>query len=434
MAVSISLAVCVWVAFGQATRHEFVNFDDATYVYENDMVARGLSGAGVAWAFTHTQGNNWHPLTTVSHMLDCQLFGLNPASHRLVNVLLHGATTVLLLLLLWNLTGALWQSACVAALFGLHPLHVESVAWIAERKDVLSGLFFILMLWTYARYAKAAAGGEGKLGAGHAPRSPPAASRYYLLSLCFFALGLMSKPMLVTAPFVLLLLDLWPLARWQAQPGQSAGGVKRLLVEKIPFLLLSALACAITLMVQRNVIQSSQHWHFPVRAGNALVSYFAYVRQTIYPAELAVLYPHPGNVPAGAVAASALALSIISAAVLVAWRKRPYLLVGWLWFVGMLVPVIGLVQVGTQARADRYTYLPQIGLSIAAVWGAANLSGLWRHGQMALRLAGPTMVVALTVAARLQTSHWRDSISLWTHTLACTSNNPVAHLKPGPRL
>jgi len=345
-------------------------------------------------------------------MMDCQLFGLNPGAHHLVNVLLHGTTAILLFLLLRNLTGALWTSGFVAALFAVHPLRVESVAWIAERKDVLSGLFFVLTLAAYVRYA----------------RNPSRGS--YISVVVLFVLGLLSKPMLVTVPFVLLLLDFWPLARWQARAaGESGTPLKRLITEKIPLLLLSGAACAITLFVQKGVIRDSHRWDFPIRVGNAVVSYAAYLRQTIYPAGLAVLYPHPGKgLSAGVVAASALVLAIMSAAVLVCRRKQPYLLVGWLWFAGMLVPVIGLVQVGIQARADRYTYLPQIGLFIGLGCGAASLCRHWRQGRIALRIAAAAIVVILSVAARVQTSHWRDSISLWTHTLACTSNNPAAHL------
>lgn len=415
VAICLSLALAVWVVFGQTTRHEFVNFDDDVYVYENEIVAQGLTGRGFVWALTHAHGANWHPLTTLSHMLDCQLFGLNPTGHHLVNVLLHGATVVLLFLLLRNLTGDTWKSAFVAAVFGLHPLRVESVAWLAERKDVLSGLFFVLTVAAYVRYAR-----------------KPFAPAAYALVVALLALGLLCKPMLVTVPFVLLLLDYWPLARLQDGAGRPATTIGRLLAEKIPLLLLSAAACVITMLVQKDVVQMAPPWGLPIRVGNAAVSYFAYAGQMIWPSGLGVLYPHPGDrLPGWWAGLSILGLLIISVAAAVAWRKRPYLIVGWLWYLGMLVPVIGLVQVGIQARADRYTYLPQIGLYVATVWWAASLGSSWRQGRIWLRTAAAVILAVLIVTARAQTTHWRDSISLWSHTLACTTNNPSAHLNLG---
>ena len=416
--VIVGLLLAVWVVFGQTIRHEFVNFDDDVYVTENEVVGQGLTGHGIVWAFTHAHGANWHPLTTLSHMVDCQLFGLDPAGPHLVNVLLHGATGCLLFLLLRSLTGDMWKSAFVAAVFALHPLRVESVAWVAERKDVLSGLFFVLTVGAYARYAR-----------------KPFAPGAYAVVVVLFTLGLMCKPMLVTVPFVLLLLDYWPLARWPDGSESSRVSFKRLIGEKIPLLLLSALACVVTVLVQKNALQLAQHWSLPVRVGNAAVSYVAYLGQMIFPTGLAVLYPHPGNrLSVWLAGLCALALLVISVAVVVARRKRPYLAVGWFWYLGMLLPVIGLVQVGMQARADRYTYLPQIGLCILVAWGAGSLCSSWSHGRMVLRTAAVLIVVSLSIAARLQTAYWRDSISLWSHTVACTANNPIAYLNLGRAL
>jgi tetratricopeptide (TPR) repeat protein len=407
LAVCLFLALAVWIVFGQTRHHGFVNYDDNVYVYENPAITNGLTLHGAAWAFTHRQDVNWHPLTTLSHMLDCQLYGLQPAGHHLTSVLIHAATAILLFLMMRKLTGTFWPGAYVAALFAVHPLRVESVAWVAERKDVLSGAFFMLTLWAYARYAR-----QPKTG-------------NYLLTLFFFACGLMSKPMLVTLPFVLLLLDYWPLKRITFPLHTSHF---RLLVEKVPFLALSAAACMVTVLAQKEAIELIQDLPFPWRIGNALVAYTDYIGQMFWPAGLAVLYPHPGNhLPGWKIALSGLVLLMITAGALAGWRRRPYLLVGWLWYLGMLVPVIGLMQVGSQARADRYTYLPQIGLYIMVAWGVAELSVSWKCRRLILGSAGAAIAAGLMAVACVQTGYWKDSITLWTHTLACTSGNAVAH-------
>jgi tetratricopeptide (TPR) repeat protein len=401
-AVCLFLALMVWFVFGQTLHHKFVNYDDDVYVYENPMVIQGLTWHGAVWAFTHKHDVNWHPLTTLSHMLDCQIDGLHPGGHHLTNVLLHMAAVILLFLMLRDLTGAFWRSAFVAAVFAIHPLRVESVAWVAERKDVLSGVFFMLTLWAYTRYARRPKTGN------------------YLAVLFLFALGLMSKPMLVTLPFVLLLLDYWPLHR--------VPGWRRLILEKVPFLILAIAACVVTVLVQQEAIKSFQALSFPWRIANALVSYAAYIGQMFWPAGLAVIYPHPGShLPVWEIGLSVLVLVVVTAAVLAGWGQRPYLLVGWLWYLGMLVPVIGLMQVGDQARADRYTYLPQIGLYMAMAWGVVELCGSWRYLRVVLGSAAGVIVVVLMAAAYIQTGYWADSTSLWTHTLACTSGNYVAH-------
>jgi tetratricopeptide (TPR) repeat protein len=436
--------LAVALVFGQTLGHGFVSFDDNGYVYENPHVKSGLSLEGVAWAFTHSYEANWHPLTWLSHMLDCQLYDLKPWGHHLSNVLLHAAAAILLFLVLRRMTGRLWPSALVAAVFAVHPLRVESVAWVAERKDVLSGLFFMLTLAAYGRYV----------------RRPSSLGRYLLVML-LFALGLLAKPMLVTVPFVLLLLDYWPLRRWNPSsagsvprpcsawcPGTSSAGTVpgalllrssgtplRLVLEKLPLLALAAASCVATLLAQAGAIVSVAHVPMRWRIANALVSYVAYLGQFFYPAGLAPLYPHPeGAVAAWKVIGALLAITGITAAVL-AWRRRfPCLLVGWLWYLGMLLPVIGLVQVGVQAMADRYTYLPQIGLVLALAWGVADVARDWRCPRWICGVAASLVLLLLAGCAWRQTSYWRDTITLWTRTLDCTSRNSAAQNNLGGAL
>ena len=417
-AICIFLAVIVWVVFGQTVHDKFVIYDDSRYVYENPAVTAGLTLKGIAASFNYAHSDNFIPLTSISHMLDWQFYGPNAGGHHLTNVLLHAANAILLFLILGVMTGAIWRSAFVAAVFAVHPLHVESVAWVAERKDVLSGLFFMLTLWAYARYARPVGGRR------------PKSKTWYGLALVFFTFGLMSKPMLVTLPFVLLLLDYWPLKRVESLV--SVFRVRGLIMEKVPFLLLAAADCVVTILAQRNAIEPVQRLDFFWRAGNALVAYAAYIWQMIYPAGLAVLYPHlGGHLPVWKIVVSAVALIVISAGVAAWRRKHPCLMTGWLWYLGMLVPVIGLVQVGLQARADRYTYLPQIGIYILLAWGAAELGRSWRHSRAVLGSAAAVILAGLMAGAYVQTGHWKNDISLWTHTLACTTENSVAHYNLG---
>ena len=412
--VCIFLTAAVWAIFGQTLRYAFLDYDDDDYVYDNPAVSHGLNAKAVLWAFTHIHSANWHPLTTLTHMLDCQVYGLHPWGHHLENVLLHGTAAILLFLLLQQMSGALWRSAFVSAVFAVHPLHVESVAWISERKDVLSGVFFMLTLMAYVGYARTNRSGAAKTLS--FVRFPA-----YWLTLALFAMGLMSKPMLITLPFVLLLLDWWPLQRFTRSIPRS------LVAEKIPFLLLSAASCVATIWAQQQALNDLQRLNFPVRVGNAVVSYSMYLWQMLYPVNLAVLYPHPGNrLRFWMVGLSALVLLSISAGILVGRRKHPYFLMGWLWYLGMLVPVIGLVQVGPQARADRYTYLPQIGLYIMVAWGAVDLCSSWRYRRILLGSSAAVIVGSLLVVAHFQTGHWKDTVSLMSHAIACTSNNPVA--------
>ncbi len=434
--VCIFLAAIVWVVFGQTLGHEFVNFDDNLYVYENSAVTRGLNLKGVEWAFTHIVVFNWHPLTIVSHMLDCRLYGLNAGGHHLTSVLLHTASVILLFLVLRRMTGFLWRSAFVAAVFAIHPLRVESVAWVAERKDVLSGLFFMLTLWAYTRYVTSGQpsprfGTASKWQVTRADSTPSPATRhpslFYCLVLLFFVLGLMSKPMVVTLPFVLLLLDYWPLKRFTQPGGRLVPW--HLIAEKVPLLALSGATCVVTLFAQKEAIAPLP---LSLRIGNALVSYVAYLGQMIYPAGLAVYYPYPENgLPLWKIVVALVLLLVISAGAVAARRKQPWLVFGWLWYLGMLVPAIGLIQSGLRARADRYTYLPQIGLYLLLTWAVGDFTVSWRHRRQILGVAAFGVIAALMVCAWKQASYWRNNESLWTRTLACTSGNYVAHNELG---
>ena len=399
------LAATTWLVFGQTVRFPFVDFDDPLYVYENPHINRGLTARGLVWAFTHVPAPDWYPLTTISHMVDSQLYGLNAGGHHFTNVLLHGVTVILLFLVLRAMTGMTWRSAFVAVLFAIHPLRVESVAWVVERKDVLSGLFFMLTIGAYLRYA--------------CRRS---IARYVIVAI-LFACGLMSKPMLVVTPLVLLLLDYWPLREFSQQLS-----IQRLILEKIPLFALSAGSCFATLSGQTGKVVDMEPLPLVWRIGNALVSYVVYIWQMIWPARLGVFYPHPENrLPLWEVGASITLLIAISAAAFIMRKSRPYIIVGWLWYLIMLVPVIGVVQINLQAHADRYTYLPQIGLYLIAVWGTADLSVGWPPRREILTVATALVMAALALTAWHQTTYWRDSESLWTHTIAVTSNNDFAH-------
>ena len=400
--ICVILAGLTWLVFGQTLWHDFINYDDPRYVYENTTITSGLSISGIAWAFTHIHSLNWHPLTTISHMLDCQLYGLNAGWHHFTNIVLHTLSAMLLVLALQQMTHAVWRSAFVAAVFAIHPLRVESVAWIAERKDVLSGVFFMLTLLAYVYYV----------------RLPDV--RRYLIVASVFACGLMSKPMLVTLPFVLLLLDYWPLDRIKGQ-------LWKRLAEKIPLLALSAVSSITTFLVQKGAVGRTEELPVLERINNAVVSYVLYVWQMLWPVNLAVFYPHPENrLLLWEIFSSLLLLLCITAVAIALRQKRPYLIMGWLWYLGMLVPVIGLVQVGWQGRADRYTYLPQIGLYISITWAVADLTSLWRRQRTILSAAAILVIGALSLCAWVQTSYWRDSETLFRHALSVTTNNDVA--------
>jgi protein O-mannosyl-transferase len=407
--ICVGLFILTWAVFIQTLRYDFVNYDDPHYVYQNTRIISGINVANVAWAFTHVHSENWHPLTTITHMLDCQLHGLNAGWHHFTNVFLHCLAVVLLFVALERMTGALWRSAFVSAVFAVHPLHVESVAWISERKDVLSALFFMLTLLAYLHYTRA-----------------PSIGRYVTVGLVF-AFGLMAKPMLVTLPFVLLLLDYWPLGRFEARRSNTVRQLKRLVLEKVPLITLSAVSSIVTFLAQRGAIGWTEQLPMSERISNAFVAYVVYVRQMFWPARLAVFYPHPENrLPGWEVSLALIVLVGITAAAFVFRKKAPYFVIGWLWYLGMLVPVIGLLQVGWQGHADRYTYLPQIGLYIAVTWAVTDLTRSWRVQRIALAAAAVLIVGALSCRAWLQTSYWRDSETLFTHALAVTTNNDVA--------
>lgn len=413
VAVCVLLAALVWTVFGQSLGFEFVNFDDPANVAKNPAVAKGLTVESFVSSFTHTQVGHWNPLTTLSHMLVSQFCGVNPGGHHLGNVLIHGAAAILLFLVLWRMTSFLWRSAFVAAVFAIHPLRVESVAWVTERKDVLSGVFFMLTLAAYVGYVRA-------------PQSP---ARYVSVAV-LFVLGLMSKSMLVTLPFVLLLLDYWPLGRFErASSGQGfLPTFRALLREKIPLLALSGLFAIIQIIANREGIVDSEKMPLAMRMGNAIASYADYIGQMFYPARLAVFYPHPeGSLPAWKLALALAVLAAISSAAFGLRKRHPYLITGWLWYLAMLVPVIGLVQSGDLARADRYTYLPQIGLYLMVTWMAADLCARFRQRAVLLGAASALVIAALTFSAHRQAAHWRDSETLWRHALAVDDSNPVAH-------
>jgi tetratricopeptide (TPR) repeat protein len=408
--VCAGLVALVWFAFGQSAHFPFVNYDDPTYTYEAPQVIAGLSWHGVVWAFTHAHGGNWHPITTISHMFDCGVFGLRAGAHHFVNIVLHSVASVLLFLVLRQMTGkgqsgSDWRSAFVAAVFAIHPLRVESVVWIAERKDVLSGFFFMLTLGAYLHYAR-----------------KPSVWRYLTMSI-LFACGLMSKPMLVSLPIILLLLDYWPLKRMV-----DLRTFGNLVAEKFPLFLLSIASAVATLIAQTRAIGSFEQLPLSSRVSQALLSYLTYIRQMFWPTKLAVFYPHSedGSVLWQVLLAGA-ALAAITILTFLLRNKRPYLVVGWLWYVCMLIPVIGIVQVGLQGHADRYTYLPQIGLYLGVTWWISELLSRWRNASLTLTTAAIVIIASLAGASRVQASYWKDSERLWQQTIANTSDNHVAH-------
>ena len=413
--ISMFLIALTWAVFAQTGKYQFVNYDDPLYVLDNAHVRAGLTWRGIAWAFTHVHSQNWHPLTTMSHMLDCQLFGVNPGAHHLVNVFFHSIAAVLLFILLAQITNSIWASVFVAAVFAIHPLRVESVAWIAERKDVLSGVFFMLTLLAYFRWTRKRTVG-----------------RYLAMSI-LFACGLMSKPMLITTPIILLLLDYWPLNRF------SEATLSKLVIEKIPFFALSGGSCVATLWAQNFALGSTEFLPLQWRITNAVFSYFEYVRQMFWPVDIIPFYVHPENrLEIWRLLIAAISLIALTAIVIVRRKQNPYLLVGWLWYIVMLIPVIGIVQVGLQGHADRYTYLPQIGLDIALVWLVWDLTKSCLPRRSARAKAGRLQKIILSAAAAIilvtlsslswkQTTHWRDTEALWRHTLAVTPDSDVAH-------
>jgi protein O-mannosyl-transferase len=460
--IPLLLVLLTLALYWPATSHDFVDYDDNVYMLENTHVTSGLTLGNSLWAFRSGYAANWHPITWLSHMLDCQLFGLKPGGHHFINLLLHSLNAALVFVLLRQITGATWRSLLMAALFAVHPLRVESVAWVAERKDVLSGFFGLLALMAYARYALGQSpkskvqslkseGGRQKAAISEtqrATRNSQHAIRFYLLSLSFFALGLMSKPMLVTWPFVMLLLDYWPLGRTAecglriAEPGAVSAGQRRalpwtkLVWEKAPFVAVAAAVSIVTFLVQRHggAMEAVENLPLGARAGNALISYWRYLGKLFWPTNMAVFYPHPGHWPLQEMLFAGGGLLATSALLFARRRRTPYLLVGWLWFCGTLVPVIGLVQVGSHSMADRYTYLPSLGVFILAIWGADELTRRWHYGRVALSLTGAAAIILCLVLTRQQLGYWQESETLFRHALEVTENNEIAHKAFGDAL
>lgn len=432
--ICLLLVVITIIAYEQVRLNKFVNYDDDKYVIDNPQVTLGITRESLIWAFTAPHVANWHPLTSLSHMMDCQLFGLNPFWHHLVNLLFHIANTLLLFWVLQRMTGAVWASAFVAVAFALHPLRVESVAWVAERKGVLSGFFWMLTIAAYIRYTQ-----------------QPAVARYMLVFL-FFALGLMAKPMVITLPFVLLLLDYWPLERFQSKlrPKRNtsretkstslncpSSSVWRLVIEKIPLFVLSIMSGVITLIFQRigGAIKPTEVLPINLRLANAAVSYIRYIGKIVCPTHLAVFYPHPGaSLPVWQPIIAFLILAGISAIIIHIGRYKRYLIVGWLWYLGTLVPAIGLIQVGSQAMADRYTYLPSIGIFIAVTWGVVEHTTQWRHRRFILIISAAVLLAVWGVCTLLQLRHWENNSTLFEHALKVTRDNHIMHNNYGKAL
>lgn len=414
----MALVIIILAVYMKAGNHQFLDFDDRDYVTNNSHVASGITYDNIIWAFTSVDKSNWHPITWLSHMADVQLYGMNPRGHHLTNVVIHTASSVLLLLLLFRLTGALWQSSFVAFLFALHPLHVESVAWVAERKDVLSAFFWFFTLLLYAAYVA---------------RPKPA---LYLFALFSFVLGLMSKPMLVTLPVVMLLIDFWPLHRWQHEKLRPISGrALAIIKEKIPFFACSILSSIITIYAQYHggAMSSLDEMPYQVRVENALISYVKYIGKTLWPHDLAVFYP-PSAFSLWQVINSLLFLSIVTTIVIRAMRRYPYLLVGWFWFLVTLVPVIGLIQVGGQSMADRYSYIPVIGLFIMVAWGIPDLTVGMKHRQSILSMLAGVVIIVFSAQTWRQLGYWHDNISLFRHTIQVTTDNYIIHNNLGGAL
>ncbi len=412
LVLALALVVAIAVVYAPVRGHQFLNYDDPEYVTENPVVRSGITAESVGWALVSVHHATWHPLTSLSHLVDVELFGLDAGAHLAVNVVLHALATLVLFAVLVGMTGARWPSAWVAALFALHPLHVESVAWVSERKDVLSGLFWMLTLACWLAYVRR-----------------PGPARYAAV-VVVFVLGLLAKPMLVTLPFVLALLDLWPLGRWRAATAW------RLVIEKLPLLALAAAVSVVTYLAQRHAgaIGSLAATPFSYRVGNALVSYVTYLRKTLWPSDLAVFYPPAATLHAGTALAAAAVLAAITVAAVRARRRHPYLLVGWLWYLGALVPVLGLVRQGDQAMADRFTYLPLVGVLVMAAWGAERLAATSTAARRVVVAGAAASAVACAVLSARQVRLWADSETLFRHALAVTHDNYVAHTNLGVAL
>jgi len=413
--------VATIVVYGQVKDYEFIDLDDDRYVIDNTNVQTGLTLKSIAWAFTTTHPPYWHPITWISHILDFQLYGMNPGQHHLTSVLFHILNTLLLFIVFRKMTKDLWKSSFIAAVFALHPLNVESVAWVAERKNVLCTFFWMLTIWSYTWYVER--------------------KRFdrYLLVLFFFIMGLMAKPMIVTLPFVLFLMDYWPLRRFQfnladyGMDSNQKSHVFRLLLEKIPFLVFSALSSVVTFICQKKVgtVAPLEVFSIHIRIENALVSYVSYIGKMFWPNNLAILYPHPGMLPIKQVAGAGILLLSISLLAIWAVKQRPWFIVGWLWFTGTLIPVIGLVQVGVHSMADRFAYLPLIGIYIMIAWGIPELLPRWRFKKKAISITVAIVLLILMTTTLFQVRYWINSLTIFEHSLKLTANNYLLHYNLG---
>jgi Tfp pilus assembly protein PilF len=416
--IFLFLVTVTFVVYWQVRSFTFVSYDDGQYVIENQYVKDGLNYKSIRWAFSSYHAANWHPLTWLSHMLDIELYGMNLGAHHQTNLIFHIANALLLFFVFRRMTSNLWQSGFVAALFALHPLHVESVAWVSERKDVLSAFFWMLTMYSYARYA-----------------AHPGINRY-LPVVGFFMLGLMAKPMLVTLPFVLLLLDYWPLRRMQFNPladdchrlHQRTRGLL-LIWEKIPLFSLAMASSVVTFLAQKSggAVGSMELYPLTTRVANALVAYVKYIGKMIWPANLAVFYPYSNSLSGWQIIGAGALLGLITFASIRSFRQQPWFVVGWLWFIGTLVPVIGLVQVGLQAMADRYTYIPLIGVFIIVAWCVPELLHKWHNKEKLLGLTVIAVLVMLGTTSWMQIRYWKNSLTLFKHALDVTENNYLAH-------
>ncbi|MBA4369483.1 MAG: hypothetical protein C0403_17795, partial [Desulfobacterium sp.] len=419
--VYLILLVLILFVYTQTRTHDFINYDDETYITSNSHVTKGLNAQNMIWAFTASWASNWHPLTWISHMMDIEIHGVNPGAHHFTSMLFHILNSFLVFFLFRKMTGELWKSCFLAVVFAIHPLHVESVAWVAERKDVLSTFFGLITLWGYFRYVK-----------------KPGIHRYGLI-LVFYSLSLMSKPMLVTFPFVLLLLDYWPLRRFDQDIPSEAKSQKRhyglkskalqFSIEKIPLIVIAIGSCFITLLVQQKggAVGAATMFPFWDRVANSLITYIIYIKKMIWPFDLAVVYPYPPFFPVHKVILAGITLIVVSISGFMAAKRFPYIIVGWLWYVGTLVPVIGLVQIGSQSMADRYTYFPLIGILIMISWVVPDLTACWVHRRKKLAFCAMIFCLCMTISAHVQTRYWKNSIQLFQHALGVTSGNWIAH-------
>ncbi len=431
--ISLMLALITLMAYWQVRNNEFINLDDNLYVTDNPHVQNGITFTGALWAFTSIHNGQWHPLTWLSHMLDCNLYGLNPNGHHMTNLLIHMGNTVLLFIVFFRMTGGLWQSVFIAALFAVHPLHVESVAWVSERRDVLYAFFWMLTMWAYLRYAEVLK------------------PKRFLFVVLFFVLASMSKPMAVTLPFILLLIDYWPLRRFKfhgtnceeyqeftPSPHRARQNlsISRLISEKISLFILAALLSLFTIFANSKVGALSAFARLPlkVRVENAVVSYVKYVVKMFWPNRLAVLYPHPVHLPSFEVALAAMSFLVAAVLVFLAGRKRPYVIVGCLWYTVTLLPTAGLLQSGVQAMADRFTYIPFIGLSIIVIFSTTDYLVRYRYGKLVLAISGVLVLIILMFFTIVQVGRWKNSVTLFRHTLRVTANNYVIHNNLGVTL